>query len=50
MKDADALRVEIAHLRTLAAGTTDLKALAAINELIHELELRLHRGGNGAAG
>jgi hypothetical protein len=50
MKGADALRTEIALLRTLATGTTDAKTLAAINELIHEMELRLYQGGNGAAG
>jgi hypothetical protein len=47
MKDLTAMRTEIAHLRTLSSGTTDPETLGAINELIHELELRLHRGGNG---
>jgi hypothetical protein len=49
MKDSPTLRTEIAHLRTLAAGITDPQTLAAIAEFIHELELRLHRGGNGVA-
>jgi hypothetical protein len=49
MKDVAALRTEIAHLRTLAAGISDAQTLAAIDELIRELELRLHRGENGAA-
>jgi len=50
MKEPAALRVEIARLRSLASATPDPKAVTAINELIHELELRLHRGGNGAPG
>ena len=47
MMDATAMRAEIAHLRTLATLVTDPEALAAINELIQVLELRLQRGGNG---
>jgi hypothetical protein len=50
MKDADALRVEIAHLRSLAKLLTDPQTLAAVNEIIRELEDRLHRAGNGAGG
>jgi hypothetical protein len=50
MKEPGVLRVEIARLRSLAAATTDPQALAAVNDLVRELELRLHRGGNGAAG
>jgi hypothetical protein len=44
------LRAEIAHLGSLARQLTDARTLAAIHGMIHELELRLHHGGNGAAG
>ena len=50
MEDAAALRAEIAHLRSLAKLILDMKMLAAINELIRELELRLQQGGDGTPG
>lgn len=48
MQDTAAMRAEIAHLQSLARLVNDPSAVAAINELIHELELRLQRRGNGA--
>jgi hypothetical protein len=40
MADAAALRAEVQRLRTLARGVWDEQALAAIEELIDELETR----------
>ena len=47
--DADAMRKEIEHLRTLATMNTDPKVLDAIEALIHELEQRIRLSGNGQA-
>ena len=47
LEDADAMRVEIEHLRTLASVTTDARALAEIQALIDELEYRIRHIGNG---
>jgi hypothetical protein len=50
MEDAAVLRAEIAHLRSLAKLIIDPLVLAAINELVEELELRLSQEeGDGAA-
>jgi hypothetical protein len=49
MLDADALREEIEHLRTLSALNTDQKVLAEIDALIHELERRIRLSGDGHA-
>jgi hypothetical protein len=43
MEDVAAPHAEIRRLRALAGGTTDVGALAAILELIHELK---HRAGD----
>jgi hypothetical protein len=48
MEDAAALRAEIAHLSSLARLILDTRTVAAINELIHELELRLQQEEGGA--
>jgi hypothetical protein len=48
VEDAATLRAEIAHLRSLAKLMLDRKIVAAINELIHELELRLQQEEGGA--
>lgn len=38
-------RSEIRHLRALAGVTNDAEVLAAIDELIRELERRIYRAG-----
>ena len=47
MLDADALREEIEHLRTLSALNTDQKVLAEIDALVRELERRIRQSGDG---
>lgn len=39
-ENTEDLRAEVQRLRTLAVATTDRKALAAIRELIEDLERR----------
>jgi hypothetical protein len=50
VQDEAAVRAEIERLRSLAKLILDARVLAAINDLILELELRLQRGDNGGGG
>jgi len=47
VKDIEAMRMEIAHLRVLAASNSDERVLAEIERMIQELERRIRRDGNG---
>jgi ribosome-associated translation inhibitor RaiA len=47
VKDIKAMRMDIAHLRALAASNTDERVLAEIERMIQELERRIRRDGNG---
>jgi hypothetical protein len=49
MRTAAELRAEVTHLRTLARGISDSITLAAIEELVEELERRAHLADNGEA-
>jgi hypothetical protein len=49
MKNAAELRAEATHLRTLASGISDSVTLAAIEELVGELERLAHLADNGDA-
>jgi hypothetical protein len=50
MADAAALRAEAIRLRALARGVTDEQALAAIHQMVEELESRALAADNGRAG
>jgi hypothetical protein len=47
VKDIEAMRMEIAHLRVLAASNSDERVLAEIERMIKELERCIRRDGNG---
>ena len=49
MENETEMRREIAHLRVLAAMSTDRLVLAELELLIKELEERLRQSGNGAS-
>jgi hypothetical protein len=49
MSNEAEMRHEIAHLRVLAAQSTDSSLLAEIELLIQELEERLRNSGNGSS-
>jgi hypothetical protein len=46
VKDIKAMRMDIAHLRVLAASNTDERVLAEIERMIRELDRRIRRDGN----
>jgi len=48
MKDFKAMRTEIAHLRTLAAASTDARVIVEIEKMIRELEQQIKGDTNGS--